>query len=618
MIHTFIRYCTVSICIWLVSTSVLFAESEPNNTPATATPLALGGSSSGTLASATDPTDWWVVTTTVDGKLFIQTYSDATVDVDLHIYDDPAGTHMIANFDIDTGRTETTHHNALQPGTYYIKAYYGGGTGGGSYTIQCTFTPTSLTNDSEPNDSSAVAVPLTLNSSSTGHLGHYKPGDSLTDEVDWWKVTTTFDGSLVAKTVSDSTLEIDLYLYDQDGKTQIAGYDVSYGTHDSSHFYCLTPGTYYIKALRYGSGYGSYSISNIFTPTALANDSEVNDSAQVATTLALNDSSTGHLGYMNRGVFDVYDWWKISLPADGNLTVRTYSDPTLDVDLYLYDIDGKTQIAGYDTSSGRNEATHYYGLKTGTYYVKAYRWGSDGSKYGSYRISSQYTAARLANDTEPNDSLQVARSIALNTTYTGHLGYFSGGVRDEYDFFNFTLPSAWDSLFIRTDSDSTIDVDLTLYDQSGNQIISASATGRMEMLKYTSAAAGRYSVRLKEYSGYGSYSVIVSNVRPTGSVVGVEQAQVASTLPTVFALNQNYPNPFNPKTMIGFQLPVMSEVSLKVYDILGREVATLMNEVKSPGTYTVKWDASQLSSGIYLYRLQAGKFVSVKRMILMK
>lgn len=612
MMYAFIRYSTTLICLLLISTTGVYAESEPNNTPATATPLTLGGSSSGSLTFSTDEIDWWVVTTTTDGKLFIQTYSDTTVDVDLHIYDDLAGTHTIASYDISNGRTESTHHNALEPGTYYIDASYAGGTGGGSYTIQCTFTPTSLTNDSEPNGSSAVAVLLAPNTSTTGHLGHYST-DGITDSADWYKVTTTFDGSLVAKTISDSTLEIDLYLYDQDGNTQIAGYDVSFGIHDSSHFYCLTPGTYYMRAFRY-SGYGSYTLSNVFIPTALANNPEVDDSAEIATVLAVNDSSTGHLGYFNRGVYDCSDWWKVTLPTDGNLTVRTLSDPTLEIDMYLFDVDGKSQIAGYDVSFGTHDSTHYHGLKAGTYYARSFRY----SGYGSYRIASRYTAARLANDTEPNDSLLIARSIAVNTTYTGHLGYFSGGVRDQYDFYTFTLSSAWDTLFIRTDSDSTIDIDVALYDQTGSQIDYSMSTGRTELLKHTSAGAGTYSVRLKEYSGYGSYMVIVSNVRPTGVVVGVEQPQVAPRLPTSFALTQNYPNPFNPATSFQIHVPQTEMVSVKVFDLLGREVATLVNEVKSPGVHTVKWDASRLSSGIYLYRLEAGKFVNVKKMILMK
>ena len=88
--------------------------------------------------------------------------------------------------------------------------------------------------------------------------------------------------------------------------------------------------------------------------------------------------------------------------------------------------------------------------------------------------------------------------------------------------------------------------------------------------------------------------------------------------PTNFYLFQNYPNPFNPTTNIRFQIVESGFVSLKVYDILGREVATLVNEEKHAGNYEVEFNGNGLSSGIYFYKLQAGSYTSVKKMILMK
>jgi len=89
-------------------------------------------------------------------------------------------------------------------------------------------------------------------------------------------------------------------------------------------------------------------------------------------------------------------------------------------------------------------------------------------------------------------------------------------------------------------------------------------------------------------------------------------------VPNEFALSQNYPNPFNPTTKIHFQVPKTGLVTLKVYDVLGREVTTLLNEVKQPGTYEIEWNASALASGIYFYQLQSGSFTDVKKMILIR
>jgi len=89
-------------------------------------------------------------------------------------------------------------------------------------------------------------------------------------------------------------------------------------------------------------------------------------------------------------------------------------------------------------------------------------------------------------------------------------------------------------------------------------------------------------------------------------------------VPRTFALEQNYPNPFNPVTGIRFQIPEVSRVSLAVYDLLGREVAGLVDEQKNAGRYEVMWDASAFPTGMYVYRLIAGNSVAVRKLLLIK
>jgi Secretion system C-terminal sorting domain len=88
--------------------------------------------------------------------------------------------------------------------------------------------------------------------------------------------------------------------------------------------------------------------------------------------------------------------------------------------------------------------------------------------------------------------------------------------------------------------------------------------------------------------------------------------------PNTYSLSQNFPNPMNPSTTIKYQIPQSGNVSLKVFDILGAEVATLVNEVQNEGRYEVNFDGSNLASGVYIYRLQVNDFVDSKKMILMK
>jgi len=103
---------------------------------------------------------------------------------------------------------------------------------------------------------------------------------------------------------------------------------------------------------------------------------------------------------------------------------------------------------------------------------------------------------------------------------------------------------------------------------------------------------------------------------PAGSVV--TSTRVNDQVPQVYALEQNYPNPFNPKTNIGFRIAEFGLVWLAVYDLLGREVAVLVNEPKAPGSYEVELNASGLASGVYVYRLTAGAFVATRKMIVVK
>lgn len=105
-----------------------------------------------------------------------------------------------------------------------------------------------------------------------------------------------------------------------------------------------------------------------------------------------------------------------------------------------------------------------------------------------------------------------------------------------------------------------------------------------------------------------------------GQEVGIEDrtANTASNLPKVFSLSQNHPNPFNPTTQIKYALPKDCWVKLEVYNILGQEVATLLDGDQKAGYNIVRWDAGSLSSGVYFCRLQAGGFVQAKKMVLLK
>jgi len=109
---------------------------------------------------------------------------------------------------------------------------------------------------------------------------------------------------------------------------------------------------------------------------------------------------------------------------------------------------------------------------------------------------------------------------------------------------------------------------------------------------------------------------IILKTTSGGEPIGIEP--ISFEIPKEYLLSQNYPNPFNPITNIGFQIADFGFVSLKVYDVTGREVATVVSEKLAVGKYEINWNASGLGSGVYLYQLQTGKYTQTRKLILLR
>lgn len=131
--------------------------------------------------------------------------------------------------------------------------------------------------------------------------------------------------------------------------------------------------------------------------------------------------------------------------------------------------------------------------------------------------------------------------------------------------------------------------------------------------------AGLDSLAVKQLLSYGNITYAITD---RGIYIlthsGATAVKLQNQVPLQYELSQNYPNPFNPTTAISYQLSAFSHVTLKVYDVLGNEIKTLVNEYKPAGKYTVNFDGSGLASGIYFYRIKAGSFSDVKKLVLLK
>jgi predicted GH43/DUF377 family glycosyl hydrolase len=184
-----------------------------------------------------------------------------------------------------------------------------------------------------------------------------------------------------------------------------------------------------------------------------------------------------------------------------------------------------------------------------------------------------------------------------------------------YDGYSFPSPGGTGGLALSSDGG------LTFQKYTNNPVISRSSSGWDSYFLETGWVIYEDSSFYWWYVGSPNFyqvqiGLATSPIEPVS--VGNEPTQ-----PTEFALEQNYPNPFNPSTVISYQLPVSGDVTLKVYDILGNEVATLVNEYKTAGKYEVEFSiysdkGQNLSSGIYFYKLQTGEYTAVNKMVLLR
>lgn len=208
-----------------------------------------------------------------------------------------------------------------------------------------------------------------------------------------------------------------------------------------------------------------------------------------------------------------------------------------------------------------------------------------------------------------------------------------------------TMGTNWTDIYVKTDTTTVSPFPPSVSTSNVNESYAVDAYGTMTLPGGATVPALRLRNDYRSTSG-GDYTRTISYLFLTtsGTQISVSAADTSSpntgvipvngisflnsgvtdvrqannTVPDNFTLSQNYPNPFNPTTLINYSIPSSQKVVLKVYDELGREVATLVNQDQAAGNYTAEFSATGLASGIYFYRLQAGSFIQMRKMILLK
>jgi hypothetical protein len=120
----------------------------------------------------------------------------------------------------------------------------------------------------------------------------------------------------------------------------------------------------------------------------------------------------------------------------------------------------------------------------------------------------------------------------------------------------------------------------------------------------------------QDYRSGNNFDIYINGFNTSGIFTAI--GEVGTTTPFEYSLSQNYPNPFNPTTQIDYQIPKAGNVRLSIYNALGQEVDVLVNESQNAGNHVTNWNASAFPSGVYVYKLESGSFISNKKMILIK
>jgi Secretion system C-terminal sorting domain/Bacterial pre-peptidase C-terminal domain/Fibronectin type III domain len=369
-----------------------------------------------------DTTDWYKVTTTLDGQLDLKITTFLTNFIWVILYDNTGTTVLASNYCSNTsGSNITISRNDLAAATYYVRVYSYFSDGYSGYSLKSTFTPNTKLNDAEPNDVTTSAINYVTGSTVTGHIGFYKNG--ARDLIDYYKVNVTSSGKLDLTVTTHMVNYVWVKFYDVNGNSVLVQ-DYTNNTIGSSKtisYNNLAKGIYYIAVNSYySSDYSSYTLNSVFQ-SAGGDDPEKNNFASKAKVVGGYSTQNGNVGYYSDATTDVIDWHKLDYFSNsGPLTVtitpvvHTFDANFASFNYKLYKDTNAAPIADVNFTGGIPNTYTYNTLTAGAHYIKIERLSGT---FGEYKIQPNY------KDTTSHTLTLTASSAGTNCSQ-GKLTYF--------------------------------------------------------------------------------------------------------------------------------------------------------------------------------------------------
>ena len=315
---------------------------------------------------------------------------------------------------------------------------------------------------------------------------------------------------------------------------------------------------------------------------------------------------------------------------------RMYLNPTSAATMYFLVYEGATFTGTYDlvssvnlTGQGPGEGWYSsgaidYDLQNGMFYLIYAQWDVNANYYNAQGVTPYPVPCSFGEQyagigwnwvpvySDPPPSQQLPTELENEG-----VSYYQVIVTDDI------VPVELTSFTFNV-SGNNINLNWQTASEKNNQgfQVQRKTTGSFQTIGFINGAGTTTKSQSYSYSDRnlepGTYTYRLNQVDFDGTTYASEELSIIIDKPVTYTLEQNYPNPFNPTTQINYSVAERGNVSLVVYDLLGKEVANLVNEVKEPGSYQVNFNASNLPSGIYAYRIQSGNFVQTKKMMLIK